>query len=220
MRVLTEIGEQGLSNGDRDVLLRPSLYAMTTLGSPTEIVEIFAEIYSQPAFIEHMPDDPAGVREAGDRMNVVIMRKHWRRMLFLSHEILNACANGESLVDFIGEPGERYGSYRLGKVPPEAMLALARSLMHHGCIGKATDQEKGKSSGGGYSRSFEALHYVSLAVAHLSLTEAEAWNMTMTSFQGHWEAKNGKQKERRYEDEHDSTMKWLKAVNELRDKKK
>lgn len=220
MRVLTEIGEQGLSSDSRDVVLRPSLYAMTTLGSPTEIVELFAEIHGGPEFIEHMPGDPIGARDAGDRLNVSIMRKHWRRMLFLSHEIMNACAGGESLVEFIGEPGERYGSYRLGKVPPEAMLALARNLMHHGCIGKAVEPEKGKSSGGGYSRSFEALHYVSLAVAHLGLTEAEAWNMTMTSFQGHWEAKHGKQKERRYVDEHDSTMNWLKAVNALRDKKK
>lgn len=220
MRVLTEIGEQGLELGDKSVVLRPSMFAMTCLGGPERIVEVFAELHKQPALVEHMDFDPEGVRAAGDALSVRLFRRYWREMLFLSWEVLNACADGQDLVPFIGEPGQRYGSYRLGKVPAEAMLAMARSLMQHGCIGKVSSQDKGKSSGGEYSRSFEALQFVSLAVAHLGVTEAEAWNMTMTSFHGHWEAKHGKQQERRYEDEHTATMNWLAAVNAIRDGKK
>lgn len=218
MRVLTEIGEQGLTFGEREVKLRPSFYAMTQLGNPEEIVELFVEIHKPPALVEHMDWDPASVRQFGDAVSVNRVNRYFRDMLFLSWQVLTACAD-EDISDLIGGPGTRYGSYRLGKVSPEIMLAMARSLMHHGCVGKAVQADKGKSSGGDYSRNFDALSFVSLAVAHLGLTEAEAWNMTMSSFQGHWEAKHGKQKERRYVDEHVRTMEWLKAVNKMRDKK-
>lgn len=217
MRVLTEIGEQGLELGDKGVVLRPSMYAMTCLGSPEEIVEKFAELHKPPTLVEHMPGDSIGAIAAGNDVSMRLVRRYWRQMLFMSWEVLNACADGQDLVPFIGEPGSRYGSYRLGPVPAEAMLALARNLMHHGCVGKSHKEDKGKSTGASYTRSFDALHYVSLAVAHLGVTEAEAWNMTMTSFHGHWEAKHGKQQERRYEDEHTATMNWLKAVNAIRD---
>lgn len=218
MRVLTEIGEQGITIGERELLLRPSLYAMTTLGEPEEIVDLFTELYRAPPFIEHMPGDSAGVQLAGDTYNVTLARRYWREMLFLSWRVICACAESpEETAFFIGEPGQRYGSYRLGKVPAEQMLVLARSLMYHGCIGKSHDEGKGASDGGSYSRAFDALHYVSLAIAHLGMSESNAWSMTMSGFQAHWEAKHGKQKERRYESEHDATMDWLKAVNKLRD---
>lgn len=216
MRVLTEIGEQGITLGEREVVFRPSFHAMTRLGDPERIVEVFAALHEGPTMIEHMPGDGEGVRLAGDKISITQFRRHSREMLFLAWEVLSACSN-EDVSDVIGEPGSRYGSYRLGPVQPEIMLAMARSLMLHGCIGKTVDQKKGKSSGGEYVRAFEALQYVSLAVAHLGITEGEAWNMTMTSFQGHWEAKHGKQKERRYVDEHESTMSWLASINAVRD---
>lgn len=219
MRVLTEIGEQGITVGDREVKFRPSFYAMTKLGDPERIVELFVDLHKQPVIIQHEDWDGPGIRAAGDQISVTQIRRHWRDMLFLSWEVLTACTD-EDVSDVIGCPGARYGSYRIGKVDPEIMLAMARSLMHHGCVGQAHKNEKeggGTSSGGSYVRAFEALQYVSLAVAHLGLTEDEAWNMTMSSFQGHWEAKHGKQKERRYVDEHVKTMEWLASINAIRD---
>lgn len=218
MRVLTEIGEQGITIGERELLLRPTLYAMTTLGTPEEIVELFTKLYQRPALIEHMTGDTDGAQFAGDIYNLTLARRYWREMLFLSWQVITACAGDADPAYFIGEPGQRYGSYRLGKIPAEQMLLLARSLMYHGCVGRSHDEGKGASTGGVYSPAFDALHYVSLAVAHLGMSEDDAWHMTMSSFQAHWEAKHGKQKERRYESEHDATMNWLKAVNAIRDK--
>ena len=220
MRIITEIGEQGLTLGERTVKLRPSFHAMTLLGEPEEIVEKFVALHKPPPLIEHFEFDGDGVKYAGDRVNHDTINRYFREMLFLSWEVITACAGEQDVTPFIGEPGARYGSYRLGKVPPEAMLALARNLMHHGCIGKPqpeTGEKKGTHSGGEFVRAFEALKFVSLAVAHLGVTEAEAWDLTLTGFQAFWEAKHGKQQERRYVDEHVKTMAWLAEINKLRD---
>lgn len=216
MRVLTDIGEVGITAGERQVKFRPSLDAMARLGSPEEIVEKFVALHQPPPVIEHMPWDKPGAMVEGDKLTLQIFRRHWRDMLFLSWEVLTACCD-EDIADIIGEPGEKYGSYRIRQVQPEIMLALARSLMHYGCIGNAHSQDKGKSSAGEYSRAFDPMQYVTLAVTHLGMAEADAWNLTITSFQAHWEAKHGKQKERRYVDEHESTMKWLASINAMRD---
>ena len=42
--ILTEIGEIGVMVGDNSYKLRPSLYAMSTLGSPDEIVEVYSRV--------------------------------------------------------------------------------------------------------------------------------------------------------------------------------
>ena len=222
MRVLTEIGEQGLTLPDgRSVVLRPSFYAMTRLGDPARIVEVFAEIHQPPVLVEHMDFDLDSVKLAGDAISVTRLHRYWRSMLFLSWEIICACAE-EDVTAFIGEPGSRYGSYRLGQVSPEIMLALARSLMQHGTIGpiaKAVEHAEKAPANAVYVREFEALKFVSKAVAHLGVTEGEAWNMTMSSFAAHWEAKFGEQKEARYADEHTRTMDWLARVNAKRQPK-
>lgn len=228
MRVITSIGEQGLTHPDgRQVVLRPSLYAMTQLGSPREIVELFAELHEPPRLIQSMSWDHHSVVACAERCNKTIMRRHWLNMLFLSWQVMTACCDGD-LTPFIGEPGTRYGSYRLGPVPPEAMLVMARSLLRYGLIGPIeektpeqleaeADQPRDRSK---FTKEFDALGFVSRAVTHLGMSEAEAWNMTVTSFSAHWQAKYGEQKEKRHSEEHDSTMKWLAEVNKLRDASK
>jgi hypothetical protein len=108
------------------------------------------------------------------------------------------------------------------------MLVMARSLLQYGLIGpmvekseeakkEEADKPRDRSK---FSKEFDALAFVSRAVTHLGMSEAEAWNMTVTSFSAHWQAKYGEHKEKRHSEEHDSTMKWLAKVNELRDARK
>lgn len=219
MRVITQIGEQGLEHPDgRCAVLRPSLYAMSSLGTPEQIVEKFSELHSSPSFMTFDESGSYGVKLAGMEVNKQRMRDHWRAMLYLSWEILTACSEHD-LSPFIGEPGERYASYRLGPVPPEAMLALARSLMQHGIIGPMPKKQNGdpvQPAKSKYTPKFDALSFVSKAVAHLGFSEADAWNMTMTSFAANWEAKFGENKQERHSEEHDDTMAWLAKVNEQR----
>jgi hypothetical protein len=227
MRVITAIGEQGLEHPDGlAALLRPSFYAMTQLGDPSRIVEVFADLHRRPGLIESMPFDTEGAKAQAERVNAQILRRHWRDMLFLSWEVMNACSE-DDLAPFIGEPGSRYGSYRLGPVSPEVMLALSQSLMQHGVIGpmpkEMADPEavkEAKQKAGNYTPEFDAMSFVSKAIAHLGLSEAEAWNLTLTGFAAHWEAKFGEPKEKRHSSEHDATMNWLEKVNALRDKRK
>jgi len=52
MAALREIGEIGISDsreGGKDYLLRPSFEAMTRIGEPHEIVEIYADIHGREA---------------------------------------------------------------------------------------------------------------------------------------------------------------------------
>jgi len=223
MRVITAIGEQGLSHPDgRQALLRPSFYAMTQLGTPERIVELFAELHRAPPLIQSMSFDTIGAREQAHRVNLQLIRRHWRDMLFLSWEVMTACSD-DDLTPFIGEPGSRYGSYRLGPVNPEVMLALARSLMQHGVIGplpKSKPEADAPKKQGTFTKKFDALPFVSKAIAHLGLSEGEAWNLTLTGFAAHWEAKFGENKQERYSEEHDSTMNWLEQVNKLRPPKR
>ncbi|QMP23934.1 hypothetical protein DDSR119_16 [Pseudomonas phage DDSR119] len=222
MHIITEIGEQGITIGEKTYILRPSFRAMTRLGEPDEIVEIFAAIHKPPNFIEHMEWDGVGVRSAGDTVSRTVFKRYWLEMLYLSRDVMIACCD-EDLTPAIGEPGSRYGSYRIGPVSPEIMLAMARSLMQHGCIGpvaKAVQRSERSGSKSGYTREFNALGFVSKAIANLGVTESDAWNMTMSSFHAHWEAKYGEPKEARYVDEHEATMSWLAKVNAIRDKGK
>lgn len=228
MRVITSIGEQGLELSDgRQAVLRPSFYAMTQLGTPAEIVEKFVAIHSGPPLAEPMSFDTHGSKIVASSINERIKKRHWRDMLFLSWEILTACSD-DDLTPFIGSPGSRYGSYRLGPMPPEAMLVFARALMRHGVIGpmpkKTVEQLEAEAKEprdrSKFTQEFHAINYVSKAVTHLGISESEAWNMTLTGFAAHWESKYGEPKEQRHSQEHDDTMSWLKKVNELRALKK
>lgn len=226
MRVITAIGEQGLELPDgRKAKLRPSFYAMTQLGEPRDIVEKFARLHSVPQLSQSMSFDTDGAKILNQEINRKILKDHWLEMLFLSWEVLTACSD-DDLKPFIGEPGSRYKSYRPGLVPFEIMLALARSLLQHGIIGPIPEksqaqidfeatQPRDKSK---YTQEFHAINYVGKAVAHLGVSEAEAWNMTLTGFAAHWEAKYGQPKERRHSEEHDETMVWLAKVNAIRNK--
>jgi len=44
--ILTSIGEIGVSAEGLEIILRPSFYAMSQIGSPTEIVELFKNVMS------------------------------------------------------------------------------------------------------------------------------------------------------------------------------
>lgn len=220
MRVITAIGEQGLQRQDGSgVVLRPSMYAMTRLGEPEEIVAKFVALHAPADLVQPAADDSFGVRLGIQAENKRRMRDHWRSVLFTAHEVMTACTD-DDLTPFIGEPGSRYASYRLGPVPVEAMVEMARSLMQHGTIGPirkpaAVDPDAPKDPSK-LTAKFDALFFVSKAVAVLGMSESEAWNMTMSSFAAAWEAKFGENKQERHSEEHDQTMAWLAKVNEKR----
>lgn len=150
MRILTEIGEIGIHAPGRDVLLRPSLYAMSRLADP---------VGTLVALHEGSPRDQFDA----------------------ALEVLQACTD-EDISDLTGHMGSRWGTWVCGKVPTRDLITLARSLISHGVLGVVPKLPPLPDESGNFTPKFEAREFVAVAIAHLGLSEREAWDLTVTSF--------------------------------------
>lgn len=167
MRALTAIGEVGIETGGRSYLLRPSLFSMSQIGTPADIIEATALLLAP----EPSPENP-------------FMLKRFRKERFeWALTVIYSCAGEQDLGNLIGGmvPGRGRINYSPGSMPPYSIVAIAQGLIRHGVLG---DVESDPQAGGEPMAEFHAQEYVSAAIAHLGLSESDAWNMTMTSFVG------------------------------------
>ena len=199
MRAITSIGEVGITAGNRQFLFRPSFQAMAQLDNP---VESYALLF-QPEY-------------SGENEN---MRKRVERSRFIAAtNVMQACCEDDIGI-LIGYTGNTIHTWRMGLMPFKDCVHIARSLITHGLIGKVEKEDY--EDKGEYSDKFQPEKFVSVAVAHLGMSEREAWNLTMTGFILAMRAKfpNEKTKSLPSIKEHDANMAWLEKVNKLRDKK-
>lgn len=211
-RILTEVGEVGVHVEGAVFKLRPSLYAISQLGSPKEIVEKFALV---------MHDFPLRNQE----------------QLIVAAEVIYACAEDDMPAIF-GElkiVENRENPRFVGPCPPKScflfgqaseyqMLQIARSLLRHGVIGDVDPVRKRKkfASKPDYMTEFVARDHVATAVAHLGYTEADAWEATMTAIVAALKSKypadaNSKESFNPPSvDEMRDTMKKMKLINAVR----
>lgn len=172
MQALTAIGEVGIEVGGRSYLLRPSLFSMSRIGSPTEIVEAFVKV--QAPGLEPM-------HPVFDEWNA----KRFKREQFEAAWLVLLCCMGEEdagpliggWVPSTGGTGTRYSA---GAMPIQDIIPIARSLLTHGVIGQVPPAPAGAPQGD-FLKEFEAADFVASAVAHLGVSEKDAWQMTMTS---------------------------------------
>ena len=211
MRVLTDIGEVGITFGGRTHVVRPSFYSMSQIGTPAEIVEAYAALFSAPALTGKPWADKPRLRRWG------------RDRLMTALTVMYACADPvDDLGPLLGGVSERMG-YQPGAMPIENIIALARALMRHGIVGDVSTK-RAENGAGDYSSTFKARDYVASAMAHLGASEADAWNMTMTSFLAAMRAKypptdaKGRPINAPTSEQHDATMDWLARVNAARRK--
>lgn len=198
---IVSIGEIGVSVGERDYLFRPSLSAIDSLGSPTEIVEKFTALFEPPKINPFWPSQSYRAWE--------------REVSSVAYDVLMACCD-EDVTDLIGHMGTRWGTFVLGAMPPQDMVHLARSLMRHGVIGIQPSSSQQKKSDD-YTAEFKARDFVSQAVAHLGISSEAAWNMTMTEFSGAMKAKFGEpEKKGPNLDRHKAAMSHLSEINKMR----
>jgi hypothetical protein len=201
MRAIVSIGEIGVSAGDHDYLFRPSLAAMDSLGSPAEIVEKFATLFSAPKF---------------NPFFAVPAYRAWERdVMSIAYDVLVACCE-EDVTQLIGHMGSKWGSFVPGAMPAQDMVHLARSLMRHGIIGVKPEGRLPQKPKDEFSNEFKPREFVAQAVAHLGLSSAEAWQMTMTEFSGAMQSKYGKPETLPPPEEHDEAMARLAEINRLR----
>lgn len=203
MRANTAIGEIGISHGDRDYLLRPSFRALSELDTPRGLVELFALVHGGPRSHHLLA-----------AFNRAETNRHFRACV----DVISACSD-DDLTPLTGYPGERWGAWRPGAMGRVEIVALAQSLLRHGMIGVLPPVPAAPGAPPPEtSNEFNAAEYVALAVAHLGMSEADAWNLTMTSFAMYARAKYPPPKSNApSEAEHDHVMNWLAEINAIRD---
>lgn len=201
--ILTEIGEVGVYAGDQVVRLRPSLYAMSRLGDPVEIVETFATVMGGA-------EDEAQAR----------------RLFQAALGVIYACASEDV------DPSSLFGTYETtsgsleyvpGAAPVEHVVPLARCLLKHGVTGalpplprRPGDDEPT------YVKEFVARDHVAMAMAHLGVSERDAWDLTMTGMVGALRAKfpqaesNAPGAKAPTKEQHDATMAWFDKIEAKR----
>lgn len=201
MRANTAIGEACITLNGKDYLFRPSLKAMSRLGEGDEIVKVFAAL-SEPLQIN--PFFPEQSYRAWER-----------NVLSTAYDVLCACCD-EDITPLIGHMGSRWNSFVPGAMPATDMVHIARCMMKHGVVG--TVPAPAATTEGAYSREFNPRDFASDAVAHLGMSTADAWNLTMTEFTGAMKSKFGKPETKIPTLEQvDADMAWLEEINAIRD---
>ena len=185
MTALREIGEIGISDsreGGKDYLLRPSFEAMTRIGEPNEIVEIYADIHGREAqtLIAACEDAFGGFPE----WMGPAMRRVSDRLLTSAMDVLQACSD-EDLTPIVGEWDEVDGklSYTPGLMPQSDIVIFAQHLLQHGVTGKAKTRKLQRHESSGGTNEFNAIEYINAARIHFSISLDEARRLTMTEFQ-------------------------------------
>jgi hypothetical protein len=177
---------------------------MASLGSQTEIVELFTALHSGPVINPFYPEQS--------------FRRWERQIISMSIDVLAACCE-DDITPLVGHVGTRWGTYVPGAMPVEHMPHLARALLKHGITGDV--KPKGKPKQEDYSATFDARQFVATAIAHLGMSEDAAWSLTMTTFAAAMRSKFGAPDDKTAGIEtHDDNMARLAAINKLRDRKK
>ncbi|MCZ2496437.1 hypothetical protein GN316_06690 [Xylophilus sp. Kf1] len=155
----------------------PSLARIAALGSPQEIVSLYADLFG-----------PQAQQIAGYVLAVLCEQ-----------------ADPLPLIGWAEPDPEVDGKliHHPGSMPEAEQVLIARHLMQHGICGKARPGQ----GGGDYSDRFEAAQYVASARVHLGMSSADAEALSMTELQMLLETKYPEQKrEVPDQDEYEATM--------------
>ncbi len=97
-------------------------------------------------------------------------------------DVLAALCDQDDACELIGWRDER-GAICDGAMSPTERVLLARHLMMHGVCGAPTPGERPAAGAGDYATKFDAGEFIALARAHLGMSYADAWALSMTELQ-------------------------------------
>lgn len=208
MKPITVIGECLISTAGRDYFFKPSLKAMAVLGSPVEIVQIYAELHGSEVrtLLDKVGTKSTALQEYV--FDVIRSPVFGRRILQHAMNVLCACCE-DDISDLIGEwkSGVRGLVYTRGALPYSDIITIARFLMMHGVIGCCSLDVPVNKSVGSYSNEFQAVEYISIARTAFGLSRQDAENLTMTEFQQLIKSQQPQKKSRHFtDDEYDRIM--------------
>lgn len=204
MTVNHAVGEIGITLGESDVTFRPSLLAISRIGSPKDIIETFVTLLEPPRH-----DFQA--------------KRQFRAALHTMSCCAGAQCDLENLDQLIGIYTDSAGElvYQAGVMPTEDIVTIAQHLIRHGVAGVSPKGDEPMVKGEPM-REFDAAKFAAMAVAHLGMSESDAWSLTMTSLLSALHSKFPPDKssaasitEKQYTD----SMDWLKRVNAQRNAK-
>lgn len=183
---LTEIGEMRISLSDRSFFFKPSFRAMNEIGTPKEIVEVYAKIngidYVSP--LQHVEYLPFGAQMLV--MKTISKPVYGRHVLSAAYIVMQSCCEDDISVLIGGwKPTPRGVRYVPGIIPVSDIIIIARNLMQHGIIGKSPLKvpERLEEQGKKTTNEFHASQYIISARTHFDMTRDEAENLSMTEFQ-------------------------------------
>ena len=183
---LTEIGEMRISLSDRSFFFKPSFRAMNEIGTPKEIVEVYAKLngidYVAP--LQHVEYLPFGAQM--QVMKTISKPVYGRHVLSAAYIVMQSCCEDDVSVLIGGwKPTPRGVRYVPGIMPVSDIIIIARNLMQHGIIGKSPLKvpERMEEQGKKTTNEFHASQYIISARTHFDMTRDEAENLSMTEFQ-------------------------------------
>lgn len=183
---LTEIGEMRVSLSDRSFFFKPSFCAMNSIGTPKEIVEVYAKLngidYVAP--LQHVEYLPFGAQM--QVMKTISKPVYGRHVLSAAYIVMQSCCEDDVSVLIGGwKPTPRGVRYVPGIMPVSDIIIIARNLMQHGIIGKSPLKvpERLEEQGKKTTNEFHASQYIISARTHFDMTRDEAENLSMTEFQ-------------------------------------
>lgn len=183
---LTEIGEMRISLSDRSFFFKPSFRAMNEIGTPKEIVEVYARLngidYIAP--LQHVECLPFGAQM--QVMKTISKPVYGRHVLSAAYIVMQSCCEDDISVLIGGwKPTPRGVRYVPGIMPVSDIIIIARNLMQHGIIGKSPLKvpERLEEQGKKTTNEFHASQYIISARTHFDMTRDEAENLSMTEFQ-------------------------------------
>lgn len=188
MYPIKEHGECLISYADEDYLFRPSFINITRLGSPSDIVQIFADLHSDE--VSQLLEQ---VSKAFNRVSPYIISElskttYFKKQLLAAVSVLEACCDKDvSLLTggAYNPTSDGRGVYlATGALTHFQILVIARDLLQHGVIGKAKirvlQRDEGKAK---KTSQFIADDYITSARIHFVMSREEAESLTMTEFQ-------------------------------------
>lgn len=183
---LTEIGEMRISLSDRSFFFKPSFRAMNEIGTPKEIVEVYARLngidYIAP--LQHVEYLPFGAQM--QVMKTISKPVYGRHVLSAAYIVMQSCCEDDISVLIGGwKPTPRGVRYVPGIMPVSDIIIIARNLMQHGIIGKSPLKvpERLEEQGKKTTNEFHASQYIISARTNFDMTRDEAENLSMTEFQ-------------------------------------
>lgn len=183
---LTEIGEMRISLSDRSFFFKPSFRAMNEIGTPKEIVEVYAKLngIDYVASLQHVEYLPFGAQM--QVMKTISKPVYGRHVLSAAYIVMQSCCEDDISVLIGGwKPTPRGVRYVPGIMPVSDIIIIARNLMQHGIIGKSPLKvpERLEEQGKKTTNEFHASQYIISARTHFDMTRDEAENLSMTEFQ-------------------------------------